>query len=160
VDEERQFIMSAVGLHDPWATQREMPLAHSFCPYLVESGEPLIIADAREHPLHHDHLAIAAMGFVAYAGMPLTTPNGQRIGSLCVVDVVPRIWAEAEIALLRDLSALANTEIKLLVDTLERTQAEIALAEREAMLRSIGDNLPNGMIFQVIQAAEDQLQFT
>ena len=121
VDEERQFFTSAVGLDEPWATRRETPLSHSFCQYVVESGEPLIIADAREHPLYHDNLAISEMGFVAYAGMPLITPNGQRLGSFCVIDTVPRTWTEAEIDILRDLSALVNTEIKLLVDNIERT---------------------------------------
>src|SRR6185369_15870352 len=42
----------------------------------------------------------------------------------------------------------------------ERKRAELALAERETMLRSIGDNLPSGMIFQVVQTAADQLHFT
>ena len=31
VVEERQFFKSAVGLQEPWATQRETPLTHSFC---------------------------------------------------------------------------------------------------------------------------------
>ena len=63
------------------------------------------------------------MGFVAYAGMPLIAPNGQRLGSFCVIDTVPRTWTEAEIDILRDLSALVNTEIKLLVDSIEGQRA-------------------------------------
>ena len=78
VDEERQFFASAVGLDEPWATRRSTPLSHSLCQYLVESGAPLIIADARENPLLHDNLAISDMGFAAYASMPVIAPNGQR----------------------------------------------------------------------------------
>jgi PAS domain S-box-containing protein len=50
--------------------------------------------------------------------------------------------------------------LSVMRDMTARKQAEQALADREAMLRSIGDNLPNGMIFQVIQEAPDKLYFT
>ncbi|MEP7187675.1 MAG: PAS domain S-box protein [Roseiflexaceae bacterium] len=124
VDEERQFFKSAVGLGEPWATRRETPLSHSFCQYVVASGEPLIIADAREHPLLRNNPAIPELGVVAYAGMPLMTHDGQRLGSFCVIDTVPRTWTEAEIDILRDLSASVITEIELLADNIERQRAE------------------------------------
>src|SRR5215207_7764489 len=61
VEEERQFFGGAIGLAEPWATRRETPRSHSFCQYVVESGEPLIVADARKHPLLHDNPAISEM---------------------------------------------------------------------------------------------------
>src|SRR5919202_2375924 len=51
VDQNRQFFKSCIGLPDPWASQRETPLSHSFCQHVVATGEPLIIPDARTHPL-------------------------------------------------------------------------------------------------------------
>jgi PAS domain S-box-containing protein len=124
VDEERLFFTSAVGLDEPWATRRETPLPHSFCQYVVASGEQLIVADAREHPLLYDNPAISDMGFVAYAGMPLITPDGQPVGAFCVIDHVPRTWTDVEIDILRDLSASVISEIKLLVHNIERSQAQ------------------------------------
>ena len=113
VDEEREFFKSQVGLPEPWATRREAPLSHSFCQHLVATGRPLVIEDARTHPLVRDNLAIPDLGVVAYAGIPLVTSQGHVLGSLCVVDTEARRWKDAEIAILTDLAASAVTEIEL-----------------------------------------------
>jgi PAS domain S-box-containing protein len=160
VDEERQFFKSAIGLAEPWATRRETPLSHSFCQYVVESGEPLIIANAREHPLLRDSLAISELGVVAYAGMPLITAAGQRLGSFCVIDNVPRAWTEAEIDILRDLSASVITEIELLADNAERQRAEeIAqrLAEQRKRLLEVAQTVVSSLALDEILP---QLQYT
>ncbi len=112
VDRERQFIKSAVGLGEPWAGRREMPLEYSYCQYALGSAEPLVIQDARTHPLVRHSPAIAENGSVAYAGVPLTS-EGQVLGTLCVVDTRPRVWSDAEIETLRDLAGSAQSEIDL-----------------------------------------------
>ena len=122
VDEDRQFFKSCVGLAAPWGTTRQTPLSHSFCQHVVNSGMPLIIEDARENPLVCDNLAIADLGVIAYAGMPLITTAGEVLGSFCVIDTEPRAWNAEELDLLRDFAAAATTEI--------------ALREREARLRA------------------------
>lgn len=76
VDAEREFFKSGVGLAEPWCTARQMPLSHSFCQHVVASNMPLIIEDARRDPLVQDNAAIVDLGVVAYAGMPLVTPEG------------------------------------------------------------------------------------
>ncbi len=113
VAEERQFFKSVFGLPEPWASRRETPLTHSFCRHMVATGEPLIVTDARQHPLVQDNPAIRDLGVIAYAGMPLTLHNGETIGSFCVIDSVPREWTQEELALLRELSFLVITEIEL-----------------------------------------------
>ena len=111
VAEDRQFFKSAKGLPEPWQSQRESPLSHSFCQHTIEGDKPLIIEDARTHPLVRDNLAIRDMGVVAYAGVPLQTPDGHTIGSLCAFDTVPRAWTETEITLLTHLAALVMREV-------------------------------------------------
>lgn len=128
VDEGRQFFKSSVGLQEPWASRREMPLTHSFCQYAVATGAPLIINDARAHPLVHDNLAIADLGVIAYAGVPLVDNAGQALGSFCVIDTQPREWTEHEMDILRDLAAMVMTEIELRMATRE---AELRAAEAE-----------------------------
>jgi PAS domain S-box-containing protein len=153
VEEERQFFKSAVGLQEPWATRRETPRSHSFCQYVVEQGEPLIVADARTHPLLYDNPAILEMGVVAYAGIPLITRDGQRLGSFCVIDHQPRIWTEDEIDTLRDLAASVITEIELLADTIERTQAETTaqrLAEQRKQLLEVAHTVVSSLALQDI----------
>jgi hypothetical protein len=113
VDEERQFFASCLGLAEPLAGTRETPLSYSFCQHTVSTREPLVVADAREHPALRDNLAIPELGVVAYAGVPLITRDGHALGSLCVIDRRPRAWTRHQIALLGDLAASVVTEIEL-----------------------------------------------
>jgi GAF domain-containing protein len=113
VDADRQFFKSCLGLPEPWASSRESPLTHSFCQHAVATREPLLVDDAREHPLLHDNLAIRDMGVIAYAGFPLITDDGHALGTLCVIDSQPRHWTTHQVQLLGDLAASVVTEIAL-----------------------------------------------
>jgi signal transduction histidine kinase len=63
----------------------------------------------------HDNLAITELDVVAYLGIPLTSPDGQTLGSLCVIDTRAREWTAEEIDTLQELAAWATTEVKLRV---------------------------------------------
>ena len=84
VQAERQVFPGMVGLPAPFAGSRATPLSHSFCQHVVETAQPLVIADARTHPLVRRNLAVVDLGVVAYAGMPLTDGGGLVLGSLCL----------------------------------------------------------------------------
>jgi GAF domain-containing protein len=93
VDEDRQYFASVCGqLPETVAATRQTPLSHSFCKHVVESKQPLIVNDAREHPVLKDNPAIEEYGVIAYAGMPLVTPEGHVLGTLCFIDSKPRDW--------------------------------------------------------------------
>jgi GAF domain-containing protein len=112
VDADRQVFAGCVGLPEPWATDRETPLSHSFCKHEVTSREPLVIADARQDPRVRDNLAIRDLNVIAYAGIPLIDHGGHALGSLCVIDHKPRTWTSDQIDLLRDLATTIVTEIE------------------------------------------------
>lgn len=124
VDRERQVFPGAAGLPEPYATTRTTPLTHSFCQHVVAMAEPLVVSDAREHPLVSSNLAIPDLGVIAYAGMPVIDFDGSVAGSLCAIDTVPRVWEESELALLRDLAAAASAELQL--------RAAVASADRSS----------------------------
>jgi hypothetical protein len=113
VDKDRQFFKSCLGLPEPWASNRGSPLTHSFCQHAVASREPLLVSDAREHPVLRHNLAIRDMGVIAYAGIPLIDTNAHALGTLCVIDSQPRHWTSQQIALLADIAASVVTEISL-----------------------------------------------
>jgi GAF domain-containing protein len=113
VDEDRQFFKSCVGLDERWSSDRQTPLSHSFCQHALESHEPLVIEDARVHPLVRDNPAIRDLGVVAYAGVPLVTASGHALGTLCVIDHKPRAWTRDQIDTLRDIAASVMTEVEL-----------------------------------------------
>lgn len=121
VTEDRQFFKSATGLPEPWATRRGSPLTHSFCRHVAVSGEALVVEDTRRHPLLRANPAVRELGWIAYAGVPLVTRQGQVVGAFSVVDGMPRLWSERDVALLRDLAACAASEIELrLLETREQ----------------------------------------
>jgi two-component system, sensor histidine kinase len=123
VDDQRQFFKSCFGTL-PAPFTRGTPLSHSFCQHVVIMGEPLIIEDARLDPLVRDNLAVRDLNVIAYAGIPLLTPAGHALGSLCAIDSVPRQWSDDQIAVLKDLAACVATEIALRFDIQERERAE------------------------------------
>lgn len=122
VDSDRQFFKSCLGLPEPWASERQTPLSHSFCQHVVHTEEPLVIEDARDHPLVRENLAIRDLGVIAYAGIPLRTSDGHVLGSLCAIDSHPRKWTPEEVRTLRDLAASVVTEIELRL-AVERAEA-------------------------------------
>jgi signal transduction histidine kinase len=132
VDADRQFFKSCVGLPGPVAEARGTPLSHSFCQHAVERGQPLIIDDARVHPLVRENAALRDLDVIAYAGIPLRTVDGVVLGSFCVIDHVPRRWTVDDLATLSDLAASVMTEIELrtALRRAEAARAEAALANR------------------------------
>jgi PAS domain S-box-containing protein len=142
VDEDRQFFKSSLGLPEPWSSRRQTPLTHSFCKAVVATRRPLVVEDARRHPLVCENLAIADLGVVAYLGAPLTLPDGEVLGSFCAIDNRPRAWTEADLETLRDLAASVLTEIVLRIDNAERRRAEEALRISEARYRTMIDQSP------------------
>ncbi len=113
VDSDRQFFKSCLGLPQPWAAQRQTPLSHSFCQHVVESRRPLVVSDAREHPLLRNNPAIRDLGVIAYAGAPLISPNGHVLGTLCAVDHQPRHWTTEQVEILCNLAGSVLSEIQL-----------------------------------------------
>ena len=113
VEAERQFFLSCVGLRPPYDERRETPLSHSFCQYVVAGEEALVVTDAREVPWLRDNGAVDDLGVVAYAGFPLHAGNGRPIGSFCAIDAKPREWSERELDLMRDFTAIVQSELDL-----------------------------------------------
>lgn len=128
VEDDREFFKSSVGLEGTLATDRVLPLSHSFCQYVVASGEALVVEDALSHPLLRDNPSILKHHVRAYAGVPLVMPDGNTLGTFCVADRVPRTWTAGDIRVLTDLAAAAVTEIVLRGEIAERTRMEEASA--------------------------------
>jgi hypothetical protein len=115
VDENRQFFKSCFGMDEPWTTKRETPLSHSFCQHALESPGPLLIEDARVHPLVRENLAIRDFDAIAYAGVPLVSAAGHALGTLCVIDHQPRAWTAEQVDTLTVLAASVVSQIQLAI---------------------------------------------
>jgi serine phosphatase RsbU (regulator of sigma subunit) len=113
VGPEEQVFPGAAGLPEPWQTTRRTPLTHSFCRHVVASARPLVVEDARRHPLVRDNLAVPELDVIAYAGMPLVDADGRVIGSLCAIDSHPRTWTDEDLAVLVDLAEACSATLQL-----------------------------------------------
>ena len=137
IDADRQFFKSLFGLPEPLATERETPLSHSFCKQVAADAQPLIVEDARKHPILKDNLAVPDLNVIGYLGIPLTTSDGVGLGSFCVIDTEPRQWTEQEIEIIKELAESVMTEIELLAQIEERKRAEALIIERNQQYRRV-----------------------
>ncbi len=136
VDEERSFFKSCIGVNAATASERQTRVSHSFCQYVVASGEPLVVADARSDERTRDNPAVAGMGVAAWAGFPLRSVDGHVLGTFCVVDLRPRTWTDDQLAILRTLAAAATTEIGLRTAVEQERAARLDAERAVATLRS------------------------
>jgi PAS domain S-box-containing protein len=163
VDADRVFYKSG-GRH------RQLPRGASFTAHTILQDEILVIPDVREETrIRIDHEAAqSAMRF--YAGAPLVTRDGFRIGALCVTDHQPHYdLTPKQREWLRTLAQLAMNEVELRRELAARNEAErdlelmnrlvLAIAEapdaREALdtsvqLISVAVNAVHGAVFEVV----------
>jgi PAS domain S-box-containing protein len=141
IDDGRERCVSAYDPSGRYRAGDESPLDSSVCRHVVTRGEPLVIEDAREHPLVHDNPAVRAGRVVAYLGIPLVSPGGHPLGTLCLIDRQPRCWAHAEVEILVDLAQGVVTEIALREEITERKLMEAALQESEGRFRQLAEHV-------------------
>jgi GAF domain-containing protein len=147
VDEDRQLFKGACGVAEPWGSEGGTPLSHSFCKHVVASGEPLVVEDAREHPLLRDNPAIREMGVIAYLGVPLSDGEGNVLGSLCVVDSKPRQWTDDEVEVVRSIAPTVMSTVEMRAAAVEARESAGDAAKRrmrdaaDALWRSVTDYL-------------------
>ncbi len=126
VAEERQWFKARVGF-EPGETGRDV----SFRDHTIRQGRVMVVRDAQKDPRFQDNpLVTGAPGIRFYAGAPFETPDGYKLGALCVIDTAPRaeFSVEAEAAL-SELSALV-------MDALELRRAAAAAVTETAALRA------------------------
>jgi PAS domain S-box-containing protein len=164
VDTDRLFLKACLGLPEPWASARQLPLSHSLCHRLLATGQPLVIGDVGTDPLARGNQAVVELGVAAYLGIPLRF-EGQVLGSLCVADRQPRPWTQDDVAALADVAGLVMTEIELradpdlrrrvgapaghpqpLADLGARPELERRLADLEASYQALLERLP-GVVY-------------
>jgi signal transduction histidine kinase len=109
VDESRQWFKSAVGLD---AT--ETPKNIAFCSHAILQDDVFVVTDSFKDDRFHDNpLAVNAPYVRSYAGAPLNTPSGHKIGTLCVIDNGPRDFNEQQKEALKALARQVVNQMEL-----------------------------------------------
>jgi diguanylate cyclase (GGDEF)-like protein/PAS domain S-box-containing protein len=145
VDQRRQYFASARGLPEPWQSRRQTPLSHSFCQHVVTARLPLVIADARTHPAFAGSPAVADLGVVAYAGVPIVTRDGHALGTVCAIDTRPRDWTAEELEVVQLLADQATARIDLRLAVHDTAEQAERVASAEATAQRVIEGVPEAL---------------
>ncbi len=138
IDEDRQWFKATCGLD---ATESPRDLA--FCAHAILGDDVLLVPNATQDPRFASNpFVVDGLKIRFYAGAPLITPDGHKLGTLCLVDTLPRgDFSTHDQALLTDLAAVVVDQIEMRYATSEvlaemetRIQAEEDLATAEHQL--------------------------
>lgn len=149
VDSDRQWFKARLGIED-----EEMPRGIAFCAHTIMEDGVCLVPDAQADVRFADNPLVAReLGFRFYAGAPLTTREGHRIGSLCVMDRTPRDFNDEQQVCLEKLSALVMDQLQLRMarkwheERAQEISTAHALATAAAsQLQDLMDNLPVGIL--------------
>jgi signal transduction histidine kinase/ActR/RegA family two-component response regulator len=137
VDECRQWFKSKVGL-----TATETPREVSFCNHALLQPEILIVSDAlADQRFATNPLVTCEPHIRFYAGVPLLTPQGHVLGTLCVIDHVPRQLSPEQVEALQVLARQVIIQLELrrnLVELAAHKQAEETLQQQAEGERLVG----------------------
>jgi diguanylate cyclase (GGDEF)-like protein len=109
VDRERQWFKAQRGL-----SVAETPRDISFCTHTIQQREPLIVEDATSDPRFAANPLVVGPPYIrSYAGIPLHTPEGYNVGSLCAMDTRPRLFNGSDISILSNFANIVCDELQL-----------------------------------------------
>lgn len=138
IDANRQWFKSCYGLS---ATETSRDI--SFCGHAILGTDVFIIEDTLQDPRFADNpLVTGELNIRFYAGYPLRANNGAALGTLCIIDHVPRHFDQMQHNILCDLGHWAELELNLL----DLQSATNRALESEVRLRAIVDNVIDGII--------------
>ncbi|MBM0745334.1 PAS domain-containing protein (plasmid) [Phormidium sp. CLA17] len=169
-DDSERILASTINLGE---SADEMYSLHgSLTGTVVKTGQPLVVEDATTCTNYGN----APEGYRAYLGVPLRTPAGEVIGTICSFQHQPRYFTEAEVQLAKLFAERAATAIdnyhlyqqqqqvnkQLEAEIKDRRQAQIALQESEEKFRQLAENIeqvfwirrPDGQILYLSPAFE------
>jgi len=107
IDEDRQWIKSAVGIERGETTRDD-----AFCAHTILKNEVLTVPDTALDDRFHDNPFVTGNPNIRfYAGYPLAAGDGAKVGSLCLCDTKPRTFNEEDHALLHDLAMMVEQEL-------------------------------------------------
>ncbi len=144
IDSHRQWFKSAHGL-DASETPRDI----SFCGHTIASDDVMVIEDAADDDRFCDNpLYLGEPHVKFYAGAPLITPDGFRIGTLCVIDSEKKTLNDQQIMALKSLSKQVINYLELKLSNLKLTKLKHTIDTQNIKFKNILTSLLEGLIVQ------------
>ena len=131
VDEHRQWFKANVGLEGV----RETPREYAFCAHAIQNSALMEVPDAQADPRFATNPLVQGVPDIRfYAGMPLSLPDGIRVGTLCVIDRQPRQLDEHQRRMLSSLAEVVTAALSARGQAKIRHEAELRERERHYRL--------------------------
>jgi PAS domain S-box-containing protein len=133
IDANRQWFKAKVGL-----SVSETPREHAFCAHAILDERVMVVPDATRDPRFVDNPLVTGPPHIRfYAGAPLTSAEGVALGTLCVIDQVPRTLTPQQLAALQILSrqVVAHFDLRRALGAASSQQAR--LQDSNALLKAI-----------------------
>jgi len=124
VDCDRQWFKSKIGLD-----AEQTPRSVAFCAHAIKGDQLFCVPDATKDERFQDNpLVTDDPNIVFYAGAPIVTPEGYKMGTLCVIDNKPRDLNDEQRSILTRLSnqVASNLELRLSLRKMEKVNDELA----------------------------------
>ncbi len=131
IDEDRQWFKSRIGL-----SSQETPRSISFCAHAIAQNELFVVPDAtKDSRFSGSPLVLNDPNIRFYAGMPIVSPEGFHVGTLCVLDKKPRELTEEKQVALRVLARQVAAQFQMRRQLVELREARAKQAKTEQRLR-------------------------
>lgn len=140
VDASRQWFKSKVGLSAPQTARSDAFCAHA----LLQPQQMLLVEDARKDARFSDNRLVLGPPYIRfYAGMPLLTPSGQALGTLCVIDTQPHAMDAAAQQALSSLArqVMVQFELRKAIFKAHQTEQELQQLNEMLMAQTLTDAL-------------------
>ena len=143
-----QALPGQAGLPEPFLSQRSAPLSFAFSDHVIAVGTTVVITDTCDHSLAANSPSVTEWGIAAFAGVPLANSDSVIVGSFCVMDITPRTWTDAELALLQAFADLAAREMHHAAPDVRSRSTTAPLAAPPVVSQGNADTVSSGAIQQ------------
>ncbi|MCH8180652.1 MAG: EAL domain-containing protein [Proteobacteria bacterium] len=143
IDSDRQWFKSRVGLDAP-----QTPRSMAFCDHAIRGREVMVVPDARLDPRFADNPLVTGEPHIRfYAGAPLINPDGQALGTLCIIDRQPRSFSPQQCATLDVLARQVMAQLELRKRNAALSVALQSVQRHTHLLDNLSRHVP-GVIYQ------------
>ncbi len=139
---DRQIFQGACGLSGTGSARES-----AFCDHTVRQSSVMVVEDAHEDPRFRDNELVTGAPFIRfYAGAPIAIA-GVAIGSLCIIDTVPRTLTPEQCQQLEALAVVAANLIETRLGTFVAEKREVELKRNTQLSRVMLDNVDQGIAY-------------